>query len=40
LTTGQNENQMPIAFSLEGNSGMDSGDLADPPAFVFLEDPV
>jgi hypothetical protein len=36
LTKGQNENRMSVAFPVEGNSGMDRGDLADPIVFVVI----
>src|SRR6476619_5625552 len=35
---GQNENPISIAFSVERNSGMDRGDLADLTAFVAVAD--
>jgi len=38
LTKSQNETHGFIALSLEGNSGIDNGDLANP--FVFLADPM
>jgi hypothetical protein len=34
VTKGPNENRRSVAFSIEGNSGMNSGDLANPTAFV------
>jgi hypothetical protein len=38
VTKGPNENRMLIAFSIEKNSGIDGGDLAEPTAFVALAD--
>jgi hypothetical protein len=38
IDEGQNENRMFIAFPIERNSGMDSGGLAAPTAFVVLAD--
>jgi hypothetical protein len=40
LTKSQNETHGFIALSLEGNSGIDNGDLANPTPFVFLADPM
>ena len=33
------ENRLLIAFSIEKNSGIDDGDLAEPTMFVVLADP-
>jgi hypothetical protein len=34
VTKGPNENRVRIAFSIERNSGIDDGDLAEPTACV------
>jgi hypothetical protein len=38
LTNSPNNNRMSVAFSVEGNSGMDSRDPADAAAFIVLAD--
>jgi hypothetical protein len=37
LTKGPNDNRLSIAFSVERNSGIDCGDLADPTRLSFLQ---
>jgi hypothetical protein len=37
-TKSPNENRLLIAFSIEKNSGIDGGDLAEPTMFVVLAD--
>jgi hypothetical protein len=34
----KNENRVPVALSIEGNSGIDGGDLAELTVFVVLAD--
>jgi hypothetical protein len=36
MSESQNENHMSIAFPVEGNSGMNSGNLLEPTALVNL----
>ena len=38
LTTTENENPIPTVFTIEGNSGMQRGDLADLTAFIAVAD--